>query len=260
MSSGNTVDVARIAAMLQQLRSAYLAELPERCEQIERLVLSAAASGSAAHSYDDLYRQIHSLKGSAGTHGIPFLSTVCHQFEDLLAQVGESGLREVADRCLLYVDLLKRGTDFARENRDTGPLEAALEALRSDFLHNRRPVLLVDSSAVQAGLCRSALESLPVQLTILADGIEALERLLQERFVLLIAGRTLKRLNGIALCSALRASDSVNRNIPVILLSADAKLPEMAHLAQVTAVIQRDAGLADILRTSVERLIGIADS
>lgn len=96
-----------------------------------------------------------------------------------------------------------------------------------------------------------------MQLTILDDGIEALERLMQERFALLISGRALKRLDGIALVSALRASDSMNRSIPVILLSADAQLPDMAHLAQLTAVIQRDAGMADKLRARVAQLIGI---
>jgi len=255
MSSSNPADTARITAMLQQMRSAYLAELPERCEQIERLVLGVARTGAATQAYEDLYRHVHSIKGSAGTHGIPFLSKVCHQFEDLLTQAGESGLRDIADRCLQYVDLLKRGTDFAREHRDTGPLDAALEALRSGFLCNRQPVLLINSSAVQTELCRSALESLPLQLTILDDGIEALERLMQERFALLITGRALKRLDGVALSSALRASGSVNRNIPVILLSADAGLPDTVRLAQVTAVIQRDAELVSKLRASVERLI-----
>jgi CheY-like chemotaxis protein/HPt (histidine-containing phosphotransfer) domain-containing protein len=255
MNTGNPADAARIAAMLQQLRNAYLAELPERCEQIERLVLSFATSGVKAQAYEDLYRHVHSLKGSAGTHGVPFLSTVCHQFEDLLTQAGESGLKGKSGFCLQYVDLLKRGTDYARENRDSGELEAALEVLRSGFLCNRQPVLLINSSAVQTELCRSALESLPLQLTILDDGIEALERLMQERFALLITGRTLKRLDGVALSSALRASESMNRNIPVILLSADASLPDTARLAPVTAMIQRDAELVSKLRTSVERLI-----
>lgn len=139
MSHGNPVDAARIATMLQQMRNAYLAGLPERCEQIERVVIGVVATGSTALAYEDLYRLIHSLKGSAGTHGIPFLSTVCHQFDYLLTQAGESGLRDIADRCLQYIDLLKRGTDFARANRDTGPLEAALEALRSGFLRDRQP-------------------------------------------------------------------------------------------------------------------------
>lgn len=256
MSNSTPPDTARIAAMLQQLRDAYLAELPERCEQIERLLLGVVTNASDVQVYENLYRQIHSLKGSAGTHGIPLLSIVCHQFEDLLTQAGENGLREIADRCLQYVDLLRRGTDFAREHRDTAPLEAALDELRSGFLSDRLPVLLVESSAVQAGLCRSALESLPLQLTILDDGIEALERLMQERFALLITGRTLKRLDGIALSCALRASDSVNHKIPVILLSADARLPDTARLAPVTDVIQRDAELVSKLRASVERLIG----
>lgn len=80
----------------------------------------------------------------------------------------------------------------------------------------------------------------------------------QERFALLITGRTLKRLNGIALSCALRASDSVNRHIPVIQLSTDASLPDIACLAQINTVIQRDAALASKLRENVERLIGAA--
>jgi CheY-like chemotaxis protein len=57
-------------------------------------------------------------------------------------------------------------------------------------------------------------------VTVLDNGLHALERLLHERYHILITGHEVKMLNGLALVSAVRLSHRHNQHIKAILLSS----------------------------------------
>lgn len=59
----------------------------------------------------ELYRQVHTLKGSGGTYGLDFLSDICHPFEDLLSAIIETPLltkQDAIELGLNYVDLMRK--------------------------------------------------------------------------------------------------------------------------------------------------------
>ncbi|VAW94061.1 hypothetical protein MNBD_GAMMA20-1362, partial [hydrothermal vent metagenome] len=93
--------------ILRQLRDNFLEELPERCDAIEDSILSLGNGADDEH-FQRLYREVHSLKGSAGTHGIPAISTICHQLEDSLTTAQETITHEPEriDLYLRYLDLI----------------------------------------------------------------------------------------------------------------------------------------------------------
>ncbi len=66
-------------------------------------------------------------------------------------------------------------------------------------------MLIVESARLMTELYQKMLRDLPLQLTNEDNGLTALERLLHEPYDLLIVGRELKELNGIALMAALRS-------------------------------------------------------
>lgn len=78
--------------LLQELRKSFLADLPERFDHIESLILTLLKETFPCPEYniefEELYRHIYSLKGSAGTHDIALISHICHQFEDVLIDFG----------------------------------------------------------------------------------------------------------------------------------------------------------------------------
>lgn len=241
-------------AMLRQMRSGFLAELPERCDRLEDSVLALEADPSAEGIYEELYRNVHSLKGSGGTFGIAVITSICHQFENFLAEHHGRYGEAFASSALGYIDLLRQAGELAATAKpDFQPLEASLERLRASVLQSRAPVLVAESSAMMKSLYQQALTPLPVQLTFVENGLAALEQLLRTPFRLLIIGRELTDLNGMAVIAALRESGSRNRLLPVILVSSNREaIPR--HLG-IDQILPRDMQLAGSLPIAVENLL-----
>jgi chemotaxis protein histidine kinase CheA len=251
-----TTNMENFQALLQGIRERFLDELPERCDSFDNLILSLEKSPDDRAAFSELFRGVHSMKGSGGTHGLAVLTTICHQLENLLTEASDAhDFGEVfASRALAYVDLMRRVEIYGRKaNPDYTDIEVNLEKLRQSRLKSRKAGLIAESSAVMTSIYQQALDGMPVQLSMVDNGLTALERLLREPFDFVVVGRELKELNGIALIAALRASQSVNRDIPVVLVSSNhAGIPEHARF---NAILARDKQLADNLVASVQPVL-----
>lgn len=249
------MDLSQAQRLLRQLRDDYLNDLSGGCDQIENLTLSL--SSSFKDSYEELYRRVHSLKGSAGTHGLMIVSNICHDFEEQLNRLSESGGRikhETTSLLLALIDLIRKARSIAiADSHDFTEVETELERLRQKQLQNRYAALLVESSGYVKMLCQESLRDLPLQLTVVSDGYEALGLLLRTRYAILISANEVSSLNGLALMSALRASDSPNRKIKTILLTSRA--PHDISGIRPDYIIGRNAELAESLPQAVQEIV-----
>lgn len=108
--SENNAAMIHAQQMMQQLQANYLAELPDRINELEQRALSLKRTEGFAQEYEELYRKIHSLKGGAGTYGLQIVSTICHQMEDSLAYIANDSSKvddNFLDRCIEYFDLMR---------------------------------------------------------------------------------------------------------------------------------------------------------
>jgi chemotaxis protein histidine kinase CheA len=242
--------------LLKEMRESFLSELSERCDSCDALILALEKTPDDREAFNELYRRVHSLKGSGGTHGLAIITTLCHQLENLLSETdARQGFGPAfATRALAYVDLLRQVGQAARDdNPDYSAIEAELEILRQLTLQRRKAGLIAESSLVMAGLYQKALENLPLQLTVVDDGLAALARLLQEPFDFVIVGGELKELNGMAVMAALRAARGRNQNIPAILVSS--KRDAIPEYARFSAALSRDQKLAENLLSAVRVML-----
>ena len=251
-----TSNLDAFQTLLAAMRNEFLAELPERCDRCDDLILTLERSPDDHEAFNDLYRGVHSLKGSGGTHGLGIITTLCHQLENLLTETNDRRGFGVtfATQALAYVDLLRQVATIARLDKpDYSGVESELDRLRQQALQSRKAGLIVEASTMMSGLYQKALEKLPLQLTLVDSGLSALGRLLREPFDFVIVGGELKDLNGIALVSALRASNKQNQNIPAILVSSQrVTVPEHVRFS---ASISRDQHLARNLLASVQNVL-----
>lgn len=239
---------ADFAILLAEMQADFVDELPDRCNRLEEGVM--ALEGKAAGAFDELYRQIHSLKGSGGMFGIPVITTVCHQFESFISETNKRFDRMAGSKALAYVDLLRR--TIAPRGRDASgvtAIEQALELLRVDSLSGKASVLLVEPSDTLRRLYRDVFAGKPMQLVMMEGGMAALERMLHEPFDLLVISRELPDLNAIAVVAALRESRCRNSDIPVILVSSN-PAPVPKHL-DIRAIVRRDPQLMPTLANHV---------
>ncbi|MGZ4954951.1 MAG: Hpt domain-containing protein [Methylobacter sp.] len=232
------------ALLIAGMRDEFVVELPERCDLLEDGIL--ALERGADNSFDELYRHVHSLKGSGGTFGLPLITRICHQLESFVSDARGRFDALAVSYALSYVDLLRRvGEMPERDGVSAMTIEQDLEQLRISSMSGCSSVLLVEPSVATRKFCQGVLEPLSVRLVSQDRGLPALELLLHQPFDLLIAARELPDLNALALVAALRESGSRNKDIGVILISSNS-VPAPSYL-NICTTIKRDAEFVSTL-------------
>ncbi|VAW83282.1 hypothetical protein MNBD_GAMMA16-403 [hydrothermal vent metagenome] len=238
---------SNIEDLLASIRDSYLIEVPEKCDLMEQHILELRSEQSFAFAFDELYRHAHNIKGASGTHGLNVLSTICHNFEDLLHLIDHqySNINDSKiDDALKYIDLMREESlTFNTEHYDPEKIKQKLQAIDKTFKKEMTKGLFVDQSRIGVRYCEQSLATLPVKLTVATNGMEALQRLLTEKFDFLITGKELASLNGIALISALRSSETKNAKIKTILITSKTNI-KLPYPGMVNYVIKKDSTMA----------------
>ncbi len=247
-----------VQAMLRQLRENHLAELDDKLGDLESDLLALDRIEHFSDVFERAYRKVHSLKGSAGTYGLPILSKICHQLEEHLNRLSITPAklpREMSDRCLAHIDLMRKARDQAQAGGEHfNDIEEELSVLRTQLLGDRYSVLIVETSKVNIKLCTEIMKRYPVQVTVMDNGYQALEHLLQQKYHLLITGLEVKMLNGLALVAAVRMSARGNQDMQAILLSSS-KQPPFKRNVDPNYIVPRDSKFAENLGSAIDNCI-----
>jgi chemotaxis protein histidine kinase CheA len=239
-------NMEKFQSLMLDMRRTFLAELSDRFDIIEALILNLEVNPEDRGVFDELYRHIHSLKGSGGTYGLAIITQICHQAENILSDFIQSGFNSKAAELMLnYLDMLhrvrKRGIALDDEFSDI-QLELELERSQETLAPRTLSILIAESSSMMAKLCQKTLQRESVRLSLVTDGLSALQNLVHGRFDLLVIGRELSQLNGIAVVAALRMSNNINSRVPVIMLTSN--LTNIDKGSDINHVIVRDHSLA----------------
>ncbi|MBR7800726.1 Hpt domain-containing protein [Undibacterium fentianense] len=250
----------QVKAMLAALRENYLRDLPSHIDEIEQLLLELEREGFQLSLCRELYRQVHSLKGSGGTYGMNFISDICHPMEDLLSHLIEhpQQLQQgVIGTALEYVDLIRKACfSYSVNLEPSQELKLSLHALRQRASKSRYSALIVESSEVVVGILREVLLDEGFRVEVVHDGYLALGRALSEPFDLLVSGLEVPRLNGLALISAIQKSGIRSGKTKTLLLTTSDHLDHQVHpdfLLRKNAELKRNfrACVADLLAKAV---------
>jgi chemotaxis protein histidine kinase CheA len=178
-----------IENILKQLRDNYLEEVPEKLQSIESIILNLNKYKNS-DDFHELYRHIHSQKGTAGTHGLTFLSAICHQLEDEFMDIGDniSSITEAHTKnWLAYMDLFTEVSEFYKLGyTDTSKFEDKLKTLMKTIRKSTYSCLLVDTKSATLNIITEVLKQHSIHTTIFEDGYEALGRLLVNKYDMLI--------------------------------------------------------------------------
>lgn len=241
------------SSALAKMRADFVEELPGRCALLEDSVM--ALEKGATDAFDELFRQVHSLKGSGGTFGLQIISSICHDLETFITRERAHFGSNAANFSLSYIDLLRRasgseGPEAMRGDR----LKQQLERLSAECMPRRSKVLLVEPSATGRKILAAQFAALPVDLSILEKGFYALSRLEAEPFDLFICSGEMPDISVAELITMLRGSEGANAHIPVIVITSN-PFADPARLG-IRAVVRRDTALADNLTRYTGKLLG----
>ncbi|MDH5765295.1 MAG: Hpt domain-containing protein [Gammaproteobacteria bacterium] len=253
----NTINPVQV--MLEQLKNEFLAELPARTEEIEQLILGLNANDN----YEEIYRQVHSLKGTGGTHGIPIISIICHELENFIEKehsLGELNSDQSIDHCLLFIDLL---IQTQKETIKTSPhyndIQQALNKITNKISPNKHNVLIIESSKLYIDLIKESLSSLPLTIEVSTNGLKALELVLNKRYDIIITGKEIDELNGEAIIAAFKLSKPASKSTKCILLtSKPATKTRLKRTTDPDSILKRSTSLSSNINTCVKELLKIA--
>jgi len=240
-----------VSDLLEHLQEGFLDDMPSRINKIEDEVMSSENT----ESYDELFRMVHSLKGTAGSYNFHVLTKIAHDMEEamlLLMQQNEFGSSSTVELLLKFVDILRDTTDSLISSKsDPLDVDERLGFLRDQIFKESINLLVVEPSKLYASMIEYNLQGMSINFTFTEDGLPALDNLLLNKYDLLITSLECPRLNGDALVAALRMVNNFNKKIKVILVSSRG-LDKVANKDDFDAVLDRqaikDGGLNNIVK------------
>jgi len=241
--------------ILEHLRRGFLDDMPARINKIEDEVMSS----NRVNSYDELFRRVHSLKGTAGSYNYHVITKIAHSMEDamqFLMQRDKFGTKSTADILLHYIDILRDTTESLISSKiEPLDIDERLLVLREQLFKDVINILVVEPSKLYISMIEYALQGMPVNLTFKEDGLQALENLILNKYDLLIASLECSRLNGDALTAALRLVHNFNRKIKVVLVTSREQ-SKLENKENFDAILDRkmikEGKLKEIINTFID--------
>ncbi|HEY2919590.1 MAG TPA: response regulator [Candidatus Binatia bacterium] len=255
----------KIDAELLAERNSYLREMKSDLQDIENLILDLSLASGAAERKQKLARQIHTIKGVAGSYGLDLMSAAAHRMEHLLAGENPSQIEnnKFVDSLLAHNDQLaaiaraylvgdeRFLNDMRREYHVRKKPQAAEARLAKGF--NR--VMIVEPSRATLQLCIGVLKEFgATNVASVEDGYEALGWLLKEEFDAVITSLQVPTIDGQSLFTVLRTIPGPNMAKPMILLTASSAALDPAR-ARPDYIIQKDVGWTKELRATLTQLV-----
>ena len=108
--------------MNNDMMEAYLYEMNTQLEQLEEIVLAAENAGSfSQEDVNEIFRIMHTVKGSSAMMEFNSLMTVSHNIEDLFFLIRDKGMDVVSEELKPELfDLIFKSIDFFRGERRAG--------------------------------------------------------------------------------------------------------------------------------------------
>ncbi len=237
--------------ILENLREGFLDDLPARINIIEKEIMAS----KEADTYDELFRMVHSLKGSAGSYNFHIITKIAHDMEDVMLALMQRkvfGQPSTIDILLKFIDVLRDTTDSLHETKNAPlDIDERLNDLRSQVFNENLKVLVVEPSKLYASLIEYSLQGLSINFTFVDNGLQALDHLLLNKYDLLISSLESPRLNGDALVAALRLVHNFNKKIKTVLITSQTR-DKIANQADFDEILERQTVKEGQLKKIIE--------
>lgn len=238
-------ELSDVHAFLAQLRQEFIDASLDRLNDIEALIETMKGGrGRESDAMTELRRHVHSMKGSAGTHGLHVVSQIAHRVEDYFETVDAIGPRQLSD-ILVYLDRIREILEDGKDpDAETAAeifrrLPAPLSGESADEVDRTLHALLVMPKSVQRKIIAQELLARGLQVSMVDTGLAALRAALTERPDMVIASQEIEDFSGAELarvCAVIRATARCRF---ILVTSHDAGDPTLARMPEAAAVIRK---------------------
>lgn len=210
---------ANFSDALKEAKAEYISKLPELFSGLREDIKAINAKKIADvdfKKFADTVRRLHNIKSVAGSYGLDFIVSAIRNLLDHTAYIYDLDVGNTVDLglSLKILDLLD---DYIKSLRSSNVILDLNSKL--DDLNFEKRVLLVEQDERLIDHLKKIFETKKLKYSVVGSGIEALGRLLEERFDLLITDLNVGSLDGPSLIASMRVSNCQNKNIKTLMLS-----------------------------------------
>lgn len=208
------------------MRDEFLADTADKLEDVNEYIQAIAdQSGRFEDTMLSIRRITHSIKGNAGSFGLPTVSRIAHTFEDYIDVMRGEGRAEPSGLSF-YVDtiaeIIQTGKEPDEDAADAilrslpAPTPASVEPLDGE----PRSAILAMAPSVQRKIIAKELIQAGIRVIHVDDAIPAIDMALSLRPELMVTGMQYRRMTGLEIAKALGAFERM-QNTKVIVLTSD---------------------------------------
>ena len=246
-----------IAEILAKMKDKYLDELSLKMDEVEENIIAFEKDQNPINIFDEIFRQIHTLKGSSGTYGIHELSRVFHQMEDFLSELADRNLKIEP----LDIDFMLQCVDVIRSYKDSDSGKQKFQNSIENILkkgdeQRKSNVLIIENSRLTINMIRNILADLPIKIASVNSGLEAISRLHLENFQIVITAFEMSLIDGAGIIAAARQSSAWNKNSFYIMMTSKENII-FSNNAKPDLILKKDNHLFKNIRAACEEKIGI---
>lgn len=237
------MSIAELEAMLAQLRQEFLDGCEDRFNEMDGAILNLLDNkGDADENLMDLLRQLHSIKGTAGTHDLQAMSTIAHAAEDYMeatkAQVSEQSLKDIQ----AYVDSLRHIVDkrLSPNDQETAAIIKGLPKAGASAEAKQLTALLVMPSGTQRRFIANELAEHGLRLTMSDNGLGALGVVLSREPDFVLASMELDDMTGSDLARAMNGIQKCKATPFILLTAYEPNDPRLGTLPKTAVCLHKD--------------------
>lgn len=217
-----------------------LAQLEGDLERVRKKTVTASSALS------ELYREIHTMKGSGSSFGYPTLTVIAHRLESYIT--GISGLDDTSiDDILIFLDRMRDILENDDDDEKTADMVRALPvhsvARMPDIDGPDLEVLLAPSTPIIGRAVEGEFKLQGCRVTMLNNPIEAFAMAIRTRPDVVVASAISKDISGADLAAAFRAMKPTQHITFALLTSFPRSHPELRDLPEEIVLIRHDQDL-----------------
>ncbi len=245
---------------LERIKTEYIESSGDRLDEIDATIdRMYRGEGDRGADFFEMQRTIHSIKGSAGTHGLHAVSIIAHRMEDYF-QANQRLSGEQFRDVQIFVDRMRDVFEAAGEITEAeldlilSKLPASTDSDITETESRDLFILLVMASGLQRNIVSKELTTRGFELSFAETPVEAFALALSLKPNLIVSSAEFELLNGIEFAQVLK-SVKATAAIPYILMTSS-ELDETvrAGLPGGTMVVRKTANFAKELTERINEL------
>lgn len=226
---------------LTRLKQDFIESSLEKLDDIDNIInLIYDQTGNRGELFFQLQRDVHSIKGSAGTHGLHLLTLVAHRLEDYIEAAARLNKKEWRN-VQVYIDEMRKLVVSAEEpgNKERENILLCLphaQTSANEISHQTRKkitILIVIPAGVQRKLIGSELAACGFDLSFSDNPVEALSLIMDLKPNAVLSNQEFRNMTGLELANVLKVV-KLTKNTPFALLTSSQirkdQMPKGMHI------------------------------